>query len=976
MINIADVTMKSPHQAAPVPLLSASSGSSSADADKSAPITTSPFSNTSTNANASLSKRQHRRKAPATNCTTRINSDVISTQITALHAIPYVHGAYASASPAFVRNSKFCHVLKRLLPGAYDELHSLMKVSDGKSGYNNSNRDDGRDGGGGGLHRGNSYSNMNNTGPDPVKVMKWAENNPVVSAFGIWTSDSGRRTVTYPAVTTTTAPNTSLYNDDEDCDEFELGAQNAKSAFRSRHNTALTSKNPAAASTNQNTFEIRPSHNKPALEWDVFLDPKLVRQVSNALEVVDGLESKIRVVRSKRLKRRRGLHSNVSSNNNIISSNNNFSSSSNSHNHLYSSQYSSEEEETEEEYDLYQSHTAAQIEVDRLVTSLMKRMILAHGSMSQLVLEAFGVAKDYNYKSVVRGVRVGGVGAKTTTSGSADLYAPSRRREHLVWNKAEEERDLESLLLNPHTKSPRSLKEKTFVGSRGIFMENWLNVFSQTLMLLKNHADPDRRSWNGNTTSLSKKSSTTRNMGMNKNSLRIETTQSALMESSLTGLLRRMWFTRKDSSFALLPNNNSLEGPQAENEGEDDSREEIDYDAASSDCATISSSRVEKSTLANPNIPSLLDVSPRSNDSDAYDDMFAGAKAPSSSLGALCGMSLCLTGDGDSPSSRTSGWHVDSQNMSRDVQRISDVLGEPLRLVLDLKSRRVPPKVWSRLIDSMRSRGLVVEGIGSFDMDELRVIAKSCPCPLTPILFFHSVGDLQRACHANEVKKGDTVYFNGGSLMWKPSTIMEAAERGCCGCIETPDMDDDVDVLSDISINKPDKPTKSRSSSGKYSFQPYAYPRASLSDWERVMCKSTLECYQKHFNLKVGVYVQEFSISPEALDALACFVNAHGALYDQGLAFGGINGVAIKHIHGDGYWNQRYVGRSWDFNARPANHMMPLKPEDHHIVQKAIQAGAWAQVASTYEVTDEQAGALTIKKREPCNPFLQPGMGF
>lgn len=48
----------------------------------------------------------------------------------------------------------------------------------------------------------------------------------------------------------------------------------------------------------------------------------------------------------------------------------------------------------------------------------------------------------------------------------------------------------------------------------------------------------------------------------------------------------------------------------------------------------------------------------------------------------------------------------------------------------------------------------------------------------------------------------------------------------------------------------------------------------------------------------------EFSISPEALDALAKFVNAHGSLYDQGMAFGGVNGVAIKHIHGDGYWNQ------------------------------------------------------------------------
>jgi hypothetical protein len=85
---------------------------------------------------------------------------------------------------------------------------------------------------------------------------------------------------------------------------------------------------------------------------------------------------------------------------------------------------------------------------------------------------------------------------------------------------------------------------------------------------------------------------------------------------------------------------------------------------------------------------------------------------------------------------------------------------------------------------------------------------------------------------------------------------MEAAERGCCGCRDTPVIDVDLDALSDVSLNKPDKPTRSRSISGRYSFQPFAYPRASLSDWERVMCKSTLECYQKHFNLKVGVYVQ------------------------------------------------------------------------------------------------------------------------
>lgn len=70
---------------------------------------------------------------------------------------------------------------------------------------------------------------------------------------------------------------------------------------------------------------------------------------------------------------------------------------------------------------------------------------------------------------------------------------------------------------------------------------------------------------------------------------------------------------------------------------------------------------------------------------------------------------------------------------------------------------------------------------------------------------------------------------------------------------------------------------------------------------------------------------------------------------------------------GDGYWNQRYMGRSWDFNARPSKEMTPLKPEDHHLVQVAIQAGAWGQVGTIYEVNDEQTGALTVHPpREPC----------
>jgi len=88
--------------------------------------------------------------------------------------------------------------------------------------------------------------------------------------------------------------------------------------------------------------------------------------------------------------------------------------------------------------------------------------------------------------------------------------------------------------------------------------------------------------------------------------------------------------------------------------------------------------------------------------------------------------------------------------MAVSAQHIRKILGEKLRLVLDLKSRGVPPRVWSRLVENLASRGLVIDGVGSFDIDELRMIRKHTSIPLTGILFFHSAGDLQRACHANE----------------------------------------------------------------------------------------------------------------------------------------------------------------------------------------------------------------------------------
>jgi hypothetical protein len=45
----------------------------------------------------------------------------------------------------------------------------------------------------------------------------------------------------------------------------------------------------------------------------------------------------------------------------------------------------------------------------------------------------------------------------------------------------------------------------------------------------------------------------------------------------------------------------------------------------------------------------------------------------------------------------------------------------------------------------------VVEGLGSFDIDELRSIKELCASNVTEVRFFHSAGDLQKACHAEEV---------------------------------------------------------------------------------------------------------------------------------------------------------------------------------------------------------------------------------
>ena len=59
-------------------------------------------------------------------------------------------------------------------------------------------------------------------------------------------------------------------------------------------------------------------------------------------------------------------------------------------------------------------------------------------------------------------------------------------------------------------------------------------------------------------------------------------------------------------------------------------------------------------------------------------------------------------------------------------------------------------------------------------------------------------------------------------------------------------------------------------------FQPYAFARHELSRFDdAAVCKATLQDYQQHFDLNIGVY------APEVLHQITSFVNDHASIHLQ-----------------------------------------------------------------------------------------------
>ena len=242
----------------------------------------------------------------------------------------------------------------------------------------------------------------------------------------------------------------------------------------------------------------------------------------------------------------------------------------------------------------------------------------------------------------------------------------------------------------------------------------------------------------------------------------------------------------------------------------------------------------------------------------------------------------------------------------------------PVGLVLDIKSRYISKRVWACVVDQLRAAGVRVVGLASFTVDEIRGISKFCSEPLMEVIFFHSAGDLQRACHEGKIRYGDKVFFNGGSLLWGgtpgvAATVQVALSLGF-------DPEQTKRSYRILPFGRTRKMYDSERTIASTSPSNRSPTIISSSSW---MEGSSIELYKERFGLSIGVYSQEFAIDDKAANLIVELVNENPHVYDLGLSWGGVNGITIRGIQPgrftstDGLWNQRYLGALWDSDLYP-----------------------------------------------------------
>lgn len=273
------------------------------------------------------------------------------------------------------------------------------------------------------------------------------------------------------------------------------------------------------------------------------------------------------------------------------------------------------------------------------------------------------------------------------------------------------------------------------------------------------------------------------------------------------------------------------------------------------------------------------------------------------------------------------------KSMSDSISILKPILqcSSPFSIMLDMKSRHVPRRVWALVVDYLRGIGARVEGIASFFAEDIRDISQYCSTSVNEIVFAHSAGDLQEGCHSGKIRRGDRVFFNAGSLLWdypnvydldvvknilwhrlhpffdeqgikegyrlKPyaRTIQSSLaspknnRKRCDSESETCDestFDDGDSNTSDLFARLLIADTKKKSLSG----MDFVFEEAPDG-----AC-STIQQYKDYYQLSIGLYVQEFAMDEVAISLIVGYVNSNLHVYDLGLSWGGINGLTVKGI--------------------------------------------------------------------------------
>ena len=306
---------------------------------------------------------------------------------------------------------------------------------------------------------------------------------------------------------------------------------------------------------------------------------------------------------------------------------------------------------------------------------------------------------------------------------------------------------------------------------------------------------------------------------------------------------------------------------------------------------------------------------------------------------------------------------VPDKSMAESISILKPILqcSAPFGLLMDIKSRHVSRRVWALVIDYLRDCGARVEGIASFIVEEIRDISQYCSTPVNEIVFLHSAGDLQHGLHSGQIKRGDKVFFNAGSLLWDYPNVYDADTIKNILWHRFHPFFDEQGIKLGYRLKPYAKVIKKKSSSPRsaknqqqfYESESETCDESTLDDGESIdtlfqtlliadtkkkslsemdfvyedtpdgIISSTIQQYKEYYQLSIGLYVQEFAIDEVAISLIVKYANSNRHVYDLGLSWGGVNGLTVKGIQPgrftatDGLWNQRYGGMPWQHKLQP-----------------------------------------------------------